>query len=377
MVKVVVGMSGGVDSSVAAALLKEDGYQVIGVTMQIWLPESRQFGGCCGLTAIEDARKVAYKLGIPHYVMNFREVFTDKVINYFVKEYRRGRTPNPCIRCNQHIKFGALLEKARGLGADFVATGHHARIEKGATEGRYLLKKGLDRNKDQSYFLYTLTQGQLSHSLMPIGNLTKEKVREIARDLRLPVAGKPQSQEICFIPDENYGEFLKDYLPDAEKPGPVLDEGGNIIGSHRGILFHTIGQRKGLGIAFAEPLYVIAIDAERNAVIVGTKEETLGDELVASDLNWIAIDKPTYPLVTHARIRYRHPEAEAVVTPLDETSVEVKFTRPQLAITPGQAVVFYQGDTVLGGGTIESTPKSEAAKIESRQIATRTQRGRE
>jgi len=377
MVKVVVGMSGGVDSSVAAALLKEDGYEVIGVTMQVWPPESRQFGGCCGITAIEDARKVARTLGIRHYVMNFREVFTEKVINHFIAEYRRGRTPNPCIRCNQYIKFGSLLEKAQGLGADFIATGHHARIEKltchsggarlsntskgdeesqsGGCPGttRYLLKKGLDVNKDQSYFLYALTQEQLSHSLMPIGNLTKEEVRKIARRMGLPVADKPQSQEICFIPDDDYGAFIKAHVPDAEKPGPVLDAKGNVIGRHRGIIFHTIGQRKGLGIAFAKPLYVIAIDAERNAIIVGTKEKTLGDELVASDLNWIAIDKPTYPLVTHARIRYRHPEAEAVVTPLDEARAEVKFTQPQPAITPGQAVVFYDEDTLIGGGTIE------------------------
>ena len=365
--KVVVAMSGGVDSSVAAALLKEDGYQVIGVTMRIWLAESRQFGGCCGLTAIEDARKVAYKLGIPHYVMNFREVFTDKVINYFVQEYRRGRTPNPCVRCNQHIKFSALLEKARGLGADFVATGHHARIEQSEAEDRYLLKKGLDRNKDQSYFLYTLTQEQLSHSLMPIGNLTKEKVREIARDLRLPVAGKPQSQEICFIPDENYGAFLKDYLSDAEKPGPILDERGNIIGSHRGIIFHTIGQRKGLGIATGEPLYVIAIVPERNAIIVGPKEKALADELVASELNWIAFDKLTHPLTTHSKIRYRHPEAEAIITPLGEDSIHVKFAQPQMAITPGQAVIFYDGDTVVGGGTIGYTAKPGTTKMDNRK----------
>jgi len=350
-VKVVVAMSGGVDSSVAAALLKEEGYEVIGVTMQIWPPESRKFGGCCGVAAIEDARKVAHTLGIPHYVMNLRDVFAEKVINNFIDEYRRGRTPNPCVRCNQHIKFGALLEKARGLGADFIATGHHARIEK--EKGRYLLKKGLDRNKDQSYFLYALTQEQLSRSLMPIGKLTKEKVREIARALILPVASKPQSQEICFIPDDDYCGFIKDNIPGAAKPGPILDEKGKALGTHRGIISHTIGQRKGLGIAAGEPLYVIAIDPERNAIVVGPKEKAFSDELVASGLNWIAFETPAYPLPTLAKIRYRHPEAEAVVTPLGEDKVNVKFTQPQMAITPGQAVVFYDEDVVVGGGTIE------------------------
>ena len=351
--KVVVAMSGGVDSSVAAALLKEEGYEVIGVTMQIWPPDSRKFGGCCGVAAIEDARKVAHTLGIPHYVMNLRDVFAEKVINNFIDEYRRGRTPNPCVRCNQHIKFDALLEKARGLGVDFIATGHHARIEK--EKGRYLLKKGLDRNKDQSYFLYALTQEQLSRSLMPIGKLTKEKVREIARALILPVASKPQSQEICFIPDDDYCGFIKDNIPGAAKPGPILDEKGKALGTHRGIISHTIGQRKGLGIAAGEPLYVIAIDPERNAIVVGPKEKAFRDELVASGLNWIAFETPAYPLPTRARIRYRHPEAEAVVTPLGEDRVNVKFTRPQMAITPGQAVVFYDEDVVVGGGTIEGS----------------------
>jgi len=350
-VKVVVAMSGGVDSSVAAALLKEEGYEVIGVTMQIWPPESRKFGGCCGVAAIEDARKVAHTLGIPHYVMNLRDVFAEKVINNFIDEYRRGRTPNPCVRCNQHIKFDALLEKARGLGVDFIATGHHARIEK--EKDTYLLKKGLDRNKDQSYFLYALTQEQLSRSLMPIGKLTKEEVREIARALILPVASKPQSQEICFIPDDDYCGFIKDNIPGAAKSGPILDEKGKVLGTHRGIISHTIGQRKGLGIAAGEPLYVIAIDPERNAIVVGSKEKAFRDELVASDLNWIALDRPDFPLPTRAKIRYRHPEADAVVTSLGEDKVNVKFTRPQMAITPGQAVVFYDEDVVVGGGTIE------------------------
>ena len=358
--KVVVAMSGGVDSSVAAALLKEKGYQVIGVTMQIWPSDKqRNFGGCCGTDAVEDAKRVAYKLGISHYVMNFRDIFAQKVIAHFCQEYSLGRTPNPCIRCNQYIKFGALLEKAKGLGADFVATGHHARIGKDEAKGIHLLKKGVDQQKDQSYFLYPVTQEQLGHILLPIGNFTKEKVREIAEELKLPVAAKPESQDICFIPDDDYPEFLKNYIPEAAKPGVVLDEQGDVLGNHRGILFYTTGQRKGLGISAKEPLYVIAIEPERNAIVVGTKEQALGNELIASRLNWITIAKLTQPVTVKAKIRYRHREAEATIIPLDEDRVQVKFNRPQMAITPGQAVVFYDEDIVIGGGTIESMRKQD------------------
>jgi len=357
-VKVVVAMSGGVDSSVAAAILKEEGHQVIGVTMQIW-PSDKQacevdrFDGCCGLSAVEDAKRAAYKLGIPHYVMNFRDVFAQKVIAHFCQEYSLGRTPNPCIRCNQYIKFDALLDRARGLGADFVATGHHARIKKDEASGRYLLKKGNDRRKDQSYVLYPLTQEQLEHSLLPIGNFTKERVREIARELGLPAAAKPESQEICFIPDDDYPRFLEEYVPQAIKPGPILDKEGNILGEHRGILFYTVGQRKGLGIAAKEPFYVTAIDRERNTLIVGNKEDVYGNKLIASKLNWIAIESLKQPITVKAKIRYRHQEAEAEVAPLDEDQVYVEFKAPQMAITPGQAIVFYDGDSVVGGGTIE------------------------
>jgi len=368
--KVVVAMSGGVDSSVAAALLKEEGYQVIGVTMQIWPSDKShndRFGGCCGLDAVEDAKRVAYKLGIPHYVMNFRGIFAQKVIANFCQEYSLGRTPNPCIRCNQYIKFDALLEKANGLGADFVATGHYARIEKDEAKGIHLLKKGVDRNKDQSYVLYPITQEQLGRSLLPIGNLAKEKVREMARELELPVAAKPESQEICFIPDDNYSNFLKDYIPQVAKPGPILDEHGNILGNHRGILFYTIGQRKGLGISAKEPLYVITIEPERNAIVVSTKEKTLGNKLIASSLNWITIAKPTQPITAKAKIRYRPHEVEVTITPLDEDEVYVKFKEPQRAITPGQAIVFYDGDVVVGGGTIESA-RSKIQLKQSRSI---------
>jgi len=360
-VKVVVAMSGGVDSSVATALLKEDGYQVIGVTMQIW-PSDRQatdsrFGGCCGTGAIEDAKQVAQKLGIPHYIVNFKDIFARKVIDDFCREYSRGRTPNPCVRCNRYIKFGALLESAGELGADFIATGHHARIELDETTGAYLLKKGADLHKDQSYFLCQLTQQQLSHALLPIGNLTKVKVREIASKLSLPVAVKPGSQEICFVPDDDYPGFLKDYIPQAAKPGPILDESGNILGKHQGIMSYTIGQRKGLGIAAAEPLYVTAIKPDRNAIVVGAKAESYGSELIASNLNWIAIAEPQQPIRVTAKVRYRHLEADATVIPFVNDEYYVKFTEPQMAITPGQTVVFYNGDTVVGGGTIRVNDK--------------------
>ena len=366
MNQVVVAMSGGVDSSVAAARLKEAGYQVIGVTMQIWPPDKppgeSKFGGCCGIDAAADAGKVAYRLGIPHYVMDFRDIFARKVIADFCQEYRQGRTPNPCIRCNQHIKFDALRDKARGLGADFIATGHYARIEKDKATGTYLLKKGVDRYKDQSYFLYPLTQEQLSHTLFPLGNLTKKKVREIAREMTLPVAAKSESQEICFIPDNDYPEFLKAFVPRAARPGAILDEQGNILGRHQGILSYTTGQRRRLGISAREPLYVIAIEPARNAIVVGPREKAFGSELTAAGLNWIAISRPTGPVTVEARIRYRHREAEATVTPLDEGRVYVKFNEPQMAITPGQAIVFYDGDVVLGGGTIESARKEAIIK---------------
>jgi tRNA-uridine 2-sulfurtransferase len=356
-VRIVVAMSGGVDSSVAAALLKEAGHEVIGITMQLW-PRSDEknngngSGGCCGLDAIEDARKVARMLGIPHYVMDFRDIFAGTVIADFCREYSLGRTPNPCILCNRHIKFGILWEKARELGADFLATGHYARVERDNNSGKYLLKKGIDPKKDQSYFLCQLTQEQLSRTLFPLGDMTKDRVRQIARELGLPVAAKRESQEICFIPDDDYAGFLKNCAPVSVKSGPILDHEGNVLGEHRGIMFYTIGQRKGLSIAAVRPLYVTSIKPERNTIVVGTKEQTFSDELVADNLNWIAATRPEQPINIKAKVRYRHPEAEATVSLLDESNVYVKFAEPQMAITPGQAVVFYDGDTVIGGGTI-------------------------
>ncbi len=359
--KVVVAMSGGVDSSVAAAILKGEGNQVIGVTMQIW-PSDRQagdgagFGGCCGQDAVADAQRVAYKLGIPHYVMNFRDIFARKVITHFCREYSLGRTPNPCIRCNQYIKFDALMERAKELGADFVATGHYARIEN-VGAGGYLLKKGIDGRKDQSYVLYPITQQQLKHTLLPIGGFTKERVRAMAREMELPVAAKPESQEICFIADNDYPRFIKEYTPQAVKPGPILDKAGHILGKHQGITAYTLGQRKGLGISAREPLYVIAIEPERDAIVVGSKAEVYSSELIASELNWITIARPKGPITAKAKIRYLHQEAAAEITPRDGDRVHIRFREPQMAITPGQAIVFYQGDTVIGGGTIE--PRGE------------------
>ena len=350
--RVVVAMSGGVDSSVTAALLKDRGFEVIGITMQIW-ERSPDWGGCCGIGSVEDAKKVAYRLGIPHYVLNFRDIFKEKVIANFCEEYTEGRTPNPCIRCNKYIKFDALLKKARQLGADYIATGHYARIEFNNKRKRYLLKKGIDSQKDQSYVLYVMSQEQLERTLMPLGDFTKDQVRRIAREKDLPVANKPESQEICFIPDNNYGAFLKEYIPQrAYKPGPIVNREGKFIGEHRGIIFYTVGQRKGIGIADKEPLYVTSIDKENNTIVVGKKEDVYSDELIAENVNFIYIEKLKTTIKIEVKVRYLHPTASATIFPLDRDKVKVKFDQPQWAITPGQAVVFYNGKEVLGGGTI-------------------------
>jgi tRNA-specific 2-thiouridylase len=340
-VKIAVAMSGGVDSSVAAALLKEAGHEVSGVTMR--LTDDTH----AGTYAADTARR----LGLPHRVIDLRDIFTATIIDYFCGEYGRGRTPNPCILCNRYIKFGALWEAAKKAGAEMLATGHYARIEK-SRRGKYILKRGRDGNKDQSYFLCQLTQEQLSRTMFPVGNLTKDEVRKIAREMGLPAMARPESQEICFIPDNDLAGFLRAHTPEAERPGAILDEAGRAIGRHRGIASYTIGQRRGLGIASTEPLYVTGIVAEQNTVIAGTRDRTYGTELTAGGLNWIGVGAPEHPLEVKAKIRYRHAEAAATVTPVGDETVRVIFKEPQAAITPGQAVVFYDGARVMGGGTI-------------------------
>jgi tRNA-specific 2-thiouridylase len=365
--KVVVAMSGGVDSSVAAALLKEQGHEVIGITMQLQ-PSDRlaekigRSGDHYSLDAVADAEKVAQRLGIPHHVVDFRDVFARDVIADFCREYSLGRTPNPCIRCNRYIKFGALLKRAQELGAEMIATGHYARIEKDTSSGRYLLKKGNDHRKDQTYVLCMLTQEQLGHSLFPVGNLTKQEVRHAAEKLGLPFSDKAESQEICFIPDNEYARFLAKYTAAATRPGTIIDRRGNVLGEHRGIIHYTIGQRKGLGIASREPLYVTAIDPEKNTITIGGKSEVYATGLIASNLNWISIEEPDGPMNVKARIRYRHREADATVTPMGTNEVVVKFREPQMAITPGQAVVFYDGEIVVGGGTIARVGSTKGIK---------------
>ncbi len=362
--RVLMAMSGGVDSSVAAALLVEQGYEVIGVTMNTWtddIPEEiqmNQHSGCCSLAAVEDARSVAHKLGIPYYVMNFQGQFARTVIDYFIEEYTRGRTPNPCIACNRYVKFSAFLEKARQLECDYVATGHYAVIGRDDRfPGRWLLGKSADARKDQTYVLHNLTQEALAHTLFPVGHMQKSEVRALAKKYGFVTADKPDSQEICFVYDNDYGRFLKERVPEAIVPGPILNTRGEVIGQHQGLPLYTVGQRKGLGLTTRRPMYVVELDVERNALIVGEAEETYRPGLIASDLNWIAIPELTEPRRCRAKIRRMAPEADCTIYPLDDGTVRVEFDEPQRAITPGQAVVFYDGDWVLGGGTIERALK--------------------
>ena len=348
--RVVVAMSGGVDSSVAAALLNEQGYEVIGLTMCFNLAEKDgQKPSCCGLTGIEDARRVCQMLGIRHYVLNFNKDFYQKVIKNFYQEYLSGRTPNPCVRCNQFIKFGILLKKAINLGAQFLATGHYARIVK-SPQG-YLLKKAKDLKKDQSYFLYALTQAQLKHVIFPLGSFTKPKVRQWAGDFGLRVAEKQDSQEICFLPDGKYGDFIKAARPGNVKPGNFVDKNGNILGLHQGVAFYTIGQRHGLRIAAGHPLYVTQINAKDNQVSLGRRQEVYKNEFIIKEGHFLG-KPPKKKIEIKVRIRYNHKEAPAVVYP-GKGKQRVIFKQPQFAITPGQSAVFYQGDIVLGGGIIE------------------------
>ena len=353
MKKVVVGMSGGVDSSAAAWLLKEQGYDVIGVTMQIWNEEAseEEDGGCYGLSAVEDARRVAETIGIPHYVMNFREIFRNNVIDYFTREYLAGRTPNPCIACNRYVKWEALLNRSLEIGADYIATGHYARVIR-LPNGRYTIEQSVTAAKDQSYALYNLTQHQLAHTLMPVGNYHKNEIRDMAAKAGLPVASKPDSQEICFIPDHDYASFVAEYTGKTMPPGNFVDSSGRILGRHRGITHYTVGQRKGLGITFGKPMFVLEIRPEANEVVLGEGNEVFGDTLICSQVNFMAIEKLEEERHVTAKIRYSHSGAGCIIRPGKDGQVECRFDEPVRAITPGQAVVFYEDNHVLGGGTI-------------------------
>jgi tRNA-uridine 2-sulfurtransferase len=351
--RVVVAMSGGVDSSVAACLLVKEGYEVIGITLRLFDARPDESSACCGIQGIEDARGVAARLDIPFYALNDKKEFEKKVIDIFSEEYANGRTPNPCVVCNCKIKFGSLLAKAKTIDADNIATGHYARVEYDHDSGRYLLKKGSDRKKDQSYFLHGLSQEQLKHVLFPLGELTKDEVRAIARKFELKVHNKPGSQEICFIPDDDYKNYLLKRDPSLSKKGKITDSHGKILGYHRGIAFYTVGQRKGLGISSLSPLYVARIDAEKNTIVVGEESGLYSTELTASKMNWISCPAPEKPMPVSACIRYNHIPEEAMVFPVSKDRIKVVFSKPQRAVTPGQSVVFYDNDIVVAGGIID------------------------
>jgi tRNA-specific 2-thiouridylase len=347
-------MSGGVDSSAAAALLLAQGFEVIGITLKLW-PQNcaaRAEDKCCGPQAVTDARAVCHKLGIPFYLVDESAGFQQRVIAYFASEYRAGRTPNPCVMCNQHLKFGALLDRADQLGARFIATGHFARTEPSPDGRRTWLKRGCDPRKDQSYFLFSLRQEQLARTIFPLGERTKSDSRSVARAAQLKTADKEESMEICFVPDNDYRGFLQQAGLAQKHRGDIVDRQGRVLGQHDGIEFYTIGQRKGLGISAPQPLYVIALDAAANRVIVGEAAALAADTFSVVNCNWIAFDSPPPSLTASVQIRYHHPGTPATITPTGPDRAEVKLHQPQRAITPGQAAVFYQGDVVVGGGWI-------------------------
>lgn len=348
--KVVVGMSGGVDSSVAAYILKEKGYDVIGITMQIWQEEDAETGSCCGLSAVDDARRVAEKLDIPYYVLNFKKDFKEKVIDYFLDEYSKGRTPNPCIACNTHVKWESMLQKSMELGAEYISTGHYAKIEKHPLTNRLSIKKSITDEKDQSYALYNLTQYQLERTLMPIGDYTKDEIRKIASDIGLQVFNKPDSQEICFVPDDDYGKFIEENgIKGIE--GNFVDVNGKVLGKHKGIINYTIGQRKGLGIALGKPVYVKKIDVNKNEVVLADNSELFEQECIADRVNFMGISNITEPIEAKVKIRYSHKASSATVSMLNG-NLHIMFHEKQRAITPGQAIVVYDENFILCGGTI-------------------------
>lgn len=353
--RVVVAMSGGVDSSVAAALLQSQGYEVIGMMMRLWSePGTENENRCCTPDSMAQARRVAAMLGIPFYAVDAQTIFHDTIVNYFTAGYLSGETPNPCLVCNRHIRWEFLLQRALALKAEYMATGHYVQLDRDE-QGRIQLRRAVDAHKDQSYVLHVLNQSQLQHALFPLGGYTKPMVRQLARDFNLPVAERAESQDLCFLGDDDYRSFLLRNAPAAQNPGPILDQDGHQLGEHQGLAFYTIGQRKGLGIAAAEPLYVIQKDRARNALVVGPQSALGQDRLLAANVNWVSGQVPAGPLRVQVKIRYKAEPAWALVTPLPDAKAVVQFEHNLRDITPGQAAVFYNGDIVIGGGVIRPT----------------------